>query len=242
MGTRYDFAMANLGPMPQVVITPAELAPFGARWLANGQKLSRTPPESSGQLGLLFDWALGRALGAMLGGIPVVAASNTLLPPQPDCVEVGPFKVVGGVRVQNYDVGYRPDGLRFVSDSKTLNDTDSVGKNSLNMINDLATEATTAHLRFPYGVVVFVVAFPEPCIDHARRVVMIETLERMTGRSGVSAPVHQAEAISFVLWNPNTGDINPTVPDTMSPLRIERLSDQIQNAYHARYKGDPPHR
>ena len=228
--------------MPPVGVTATDLAPFGVQWGANGGNLSRTPPNSSGQLGLVFDWALGSALAAMLGGIPVVPAATGLLPAQPDCVEVGPVKIVGGVRVQNYDVGYRPDGLRFVADSKTLNDRLSVGKNSLNMINDLATEATTVHLRFPHAVVAFIVAFPEPCIDHARQIVMIETLERMTGRHAVSAPSHQAEAISFLLWDPDTGAINPDVPGPESPLRFERLSAQIQSAYHSRYKGDPPHR
>jgi len=48
-------------------------------------------------------------------------------------------------------VGYRPDGLRFAFDSKTLNDKKSIGKNWQNMINDLATEATTVHSRFPYA-------------------------------------------------------------------------------------------
>jgi hypothetical protein len=234
--------MATLGRMPQVQVTDADLAPFGAQWAVNGRRLSRTAPHSSGQLGFVFDRALGNALAAMLGGIPVVKAAAGLLPPMPDCVEVGPLQVVGGVRVQNYDVGYRPDGVRFLCDSKTLNDKKSVGKNSLNMINDLATEASTAHLRFPYAVVAFIVAFPEPCIEHARQVVMIETLERMTGRVGVSEPVHEAEAISFVLWDPATGAVNPGIPAPESPLRLERLSDQIEAAYRERYKGDPPHR
>lgn len=234
--------MAILGSMPPVIVAAADLAPFGAQWTANGGKLKRKQPNSSIQLGLVFDQALGRALAVMLGGIPVVPAGNKLTPPRPDCVEVGPLKVVGGVRVQNYDVGYRPDGVRFVSDSKTLNDKLSVGKNSLNMINDLATEATTAHLRFPYAVVAFIVAIPEPCIAHDRQVVMTETLERMTGRMGVSEPVHQAEAISFVLWDPATGRVNPGIPAPESTLRLERLSEQVEAAYHSRYKGDPPHR
>jgi hypothetical protein len=71
---------------------------------------------------------------------------------------------------------------------------------------------------------------------------MIETLERMTGRRAVSDPAHEAEAISFVLWDPDTGTIDPTVPGPDSPLRFERLSEQIEASYHSRYKGDPPHR
>jgi hypothetical protein len=229
--------------MPLLGVTAGHLQPFGARWKANGKKLPRKPPFNSSQLGAVFDKALGEALAVMLGGIPVVKPTgNRLLPRQDDCVEVGDVTVVGAVRVQNYDVGYRPDGIRFVADSKTLNDTKSIGKNSLNMINDLATEATTVHARFPYAVVVFIVAFPEPAISTARQVVMIETLERMTGRNNIDDPVHLAEAISFVLWDPETGLINPANPLKTSPLRFEKLSLQIETAYVSRYKGDPPHR
>ena len=235
--------MGTLTAMPPLAITAERLRPFGERWQNNGDKLPRNPPYNSAQLGAVFDTALGEALAVMLGGIPVVRpTANRLLPSEPDCVEVGPITVVGAVRVQNYDVGYRPDGIRFVADSKTLNDRESIGKNSLNMINDLATEATTVHARFPYAVVAFIVAFPEPAIAPARQVVMIETLERLTGRQGIDNPPHLAEAIAFVLWDPATGQINPANPSVSSPLRFEKLSQQIESAYVARYKGDPPHR
>ena len=64
----------------------------------------------------------------MLGGITIDNASNSnsLLPAYADCVEVGPVRVVGGVRSQNFDVGYRPDGVRFAFDSKILNDKKSL--------------------------------------------------------------------------------------------------------------------
>lgn len=139
--------MASLAPMPAIMIDQQELAQFGTTWQANGERLSRTPPRSSGELGKLFDMAVGNALATMLGSIPVIAPSSTaLIPTQSDCVEVGPVRVIGGVRPQNFDVGYRPDGIRFAFDSKTLNDRESVGKNWQNMINDLATEATTVHI------------------------------------------------------------------------------------------------
>src|SRR5207249_7512073 len=100
---------------------------FGQVWSTNGQKLSRTPPWSSGELGRLFDTAVGNALAIMLGGVPVVAPNAYALTPQmPDCVEVGPVRIIGGVRPQNFDVGYRPDGARFIFDGKTLNDRKSV--------------------------------------------------------------------------------------------------------------------
>lgn len=69
----------------------------------------------------------------------------------PNCVEIGPVRVEGGIRPQNFDAGYRPIidqvlDVRFAFDSKTLNDTKSVGKNWLNMVNDIATESATVQI------------------------------------------------------------------------------------------------
>lgn len=62
-------AMAILGLMPAVTVAQEVLEAFGRQWLANGNSLSRTPPHSSGQLGEVFDIAVGTAIGVMLGGI-----------------------------------------------------------------------------------------------------------------------------------------------------------------------------
>jgi len=234
--------MATLVSMPAITILQADLARFGQTWTANGGKLSRTPPQSSGELGELFDKVVGHSLASMLGGIPVIRPNpNALIPAQRDCVEVGPVRVIGGVRPQNFDVGYRPDGVRFAFDSKTLNDKDSVGKNWQNMINDLATEATTVHSRFPHALVAFMVIIPEPCFMPAQRAATIQTLERLGRRINVDGPDYMAEAIALILWNPDTGAIDLDAPDPTSPLRIEKFSSQVEAAYVSRYKGLPPH-
>lgn len=234
--------MSALASMPPIIIPQAELAPFGAMWQTNGGSLSRSSPYSSNDLTKVIDMAVGVALAKMLGGIPIVVpSSNALIPSQPDCVEVGPVRIIGGVRPQNFDVGYRPDGVRFAFDSKTLNDQESIGKNWQNMINDLATEATTVHSRFPHAVVAFMVVCPAPSISANRRRAMIETLERISRRSGVDGPLYFAEAIAFVLWNPSDGTLVSDIPDPASPLRIEKFSEQIEAAYVSRYKGLPPH-
>lgn len=233
--------MARLSSLPPIIIQPADMVPFGNAW-ARDQSLSRTPPYSSIELGRLFDKNVGGALAQMLGGIPVVTPSSTaLLPAQPDCVEVGPCRIVGGVRPQNFDVGYRPDGVRFAFDSKTLNDTESVQKNYQNMINDLATESTTVHTRFPYALTAFFVVVPAPCLVSPQKEALAQTLERLTGRQGPLDSSHKAEAISLIVWRPDTGAIDPAWPAPDSPLRIEQFSTQVQAAYYARYKGLPPH-
>ncbi|MGH2557936.1 MAG: hypothetical protein ACRDJH_02650 [Thermomicrobiales bacterium] len=234
--------MARLAPMPPIEIPEDELLLFGQTWTERGGRLSRTPPYSSGELGLVFDRAVGRALATLLGGLAIVApSSGSLIPPQRDCVEVGPVRIIGGVRPQNFDVGYRPDGVRFAFDSKTLNDSDSVGKNWQNMVNDLATEATTVHSRFPHALVAFMFIVPKPCIGDARRLAITETLERLARREEVNGPAHMAEAVSFVLWDPTTGIIDPELPSSSSPPRIERFSTIVEAIYRSRYKGLPPH-
>jgi hypothetical protein len=131
--------MPALASMPPISIDEDTLAQFGSVWIQNGGNLKRTPPFSSSDLGRVFDSAVAQSLAVLLGGIPVVTPNaRALVPPQPDCVELGPVRIIGGVRPQNFDVGYRPDGVRFAFDSKTLNDRESIGKNWQNMVNDLA--------------------------------------------------------------------------------------------------------
>ena len=234
--------MAQLASMPAIEIDTILLKSFGEVWSANNGALGRTPPYSSLDLGRIFDRAVANALSAMLGGIPVIAPGNEdLIPQQPNCVECGNVRIIGGVRPQNFDVGYRPDGVRFAFDSKTLNDTKSVGKNWQNMINDLATEATTVHSRFPYAVVAFIVVIPAPCLTGSTRAAMIGTLERLGRRFDLDGPNHMAEAMSLLLWNPKTGEFDAEIPALTSSLRIEKFSAQVEAAYTSRYKGLPPH-
>ena len=234
--------MADLQPMPDIAISAEELRAFGQAWSQNGGSLSRTPPFSSIQLGSLIDAAVGNALAQMLGGIPIIQPNgNSLIPEKPDCVEVGSFRVVGGIRAQNFDAGYRPDGVRIAFDSKTLNDLKSVQKNYQNMINDLGTEATTVHTRFPYAVVAFIVAVPTPCLSSPQKQGLTRTLERLSLRNSPLNSVHRAEAISLVVWNPENGEIDINWPLMDSPLRIEKFSTYIHSAYTERYKGLPPH-
>lgn len=235
--------MPVLVPMPPITILPQDLRAFGQQWEQNGSRLLRTPPYSSTQLGNLADAAVGNALATMLGNLPAIAPlnGNSLIPPQADCVEVGDIRIIGGVRPQNFDVGYRPDGVRFAFDSKTLNDLKSVAKNYQNMINDLATEATTVHTRFPYAVVAFMVLIPAPCLIEPHRSALIGRLEGLSRRIDVGDPPHAAESIALVVWDPGTGQVDDMTPPPGSLTRIETFSAKIQQAYFLRYQGLQPH-
>lgn len=56
------------------------------------------------------------------------------------------------------------------------------------MVNDLATEATTVHSRFPHALVAFMVVFPNPSLVEPQRSAIIGTLERLARRVGVEDP------------------------------------------------------
>ena len=235
----YRPRMPPLRSMPQIDLPISDFQQFGALW----SQTSSFAKKQGMDFGNLLDTAVGEALAIMLGGVPIrVPNQNQLQPSTSDCVEVGPVRIVGGVRPQNFDVGYRPDGVRVAFDSKTLNDHDSVGKNWKNMINDLATEATTVHSRFPSAVVAFIVAIPLPCMPAGPRTnSIVGTLTRLGGRRLVDEPAHRAEALSLVIWDPSTGTVDPSLPDPRSPLRYERFSSQVEHAYHDRFQGLPPH-
>jgi hypothetical protein len=245
--------MAALIEMPVIAIPTVELSNWGALWLgtvgsvgADGLPTTKRPNRFDKKQGMdfgqVFDLAFGHAVAQMLGNIEVLKRdSNDLIPPKPNVMEVGKTRIVGGIRPQNYDAAYRPDGPRIVFDSKTLNDTDSIRKNWQNMVNDLATEAATVHTRFPYCIVAFIVAMPAPAALAPQRRDIIRTLERLGSRKDELDQYHLAEAIGLVFWDPQTGEIDVDAPDIHSNLRLDTMHDRIYPNYLDRYKNLPPH-
>lgn len=240
--------MAELQKMPAVKVPVAELKVWGQRWLSDkndatdkAKKKRAFDKQQSVNFASFIDLAFANSIAAMLGDIKVVAPKgDSLLPPHFDCVEIGHARIIGGIRPQNYDVAYRPDGPRIVFDSKTLNDTKSVGKNWQNMVNDLATEATTVHTRFPYAIVAFMVVVPAPALQKKQERDLIRTLERMATRRSVIDLPHLAEAISLIVWDPEKGEL-VEIPDKKNPLHVSHIHEQIEPIYYDRYKGLPPH-
>lgn len=139
-------------------------------------------------------------------------------------------------------MAYRPDGVRFAFDSKTLNDRRSVGKNWQNMVNDLATEAATVHTRFPMAVVAFLVLIPEPALGTQLDTITWR-LDGLGARADEYGPAHVAEVMCFAAWDPATGEVSPAVPDPLAHpnLRLENFSHRIEQVYRLRYAGSPPH-
>lgn len=235
--------------MEPISVNEVELKQWGELWLAD-----QVPPMGARKkpnyftkyqavnFALFIDRTFSNTLARMLGGIPVVdPIKDALQSPLPDCVECGAVKIIGGIRPQNFDAAYRPDGPRIVFDSKALNHILSVGKNWQNMINDLGTEAATVHTRFPYAVVAFMVIIPRPALRDRQETDIIRTLERLATRTDVLDQTHLAEVISLIVWDPTTGKVLEDCPPQTSILRIEKFSDQLFPKYVERYKGLPPH-
>lgn len=253
--------MAAIKTIPDITFDVDELKRWGAIWRTPKRKPTADEKKKAGcpalfgdcfdkKQGMDFgklaiDPVVANALATLLGGIPAVAPTNnsTLLPPvkHPDCIEIGDTKVVGGIRSQNFDIAYRPDGIRIAYDSKTLNDAASIKKNWNNMINDLAAEATTVHTRFPYALALFFIVIPKPALHLNQAMDIIRTLERMNLRSSVQDENHRAESIALVVWDPDIGVIDPDIPGTDSNLRLEKFAKRIEDVYLSRYKGLPPH-
>ena len=190
-----------------------------------------------------LDSTTAECLSQFLGGIPIQFAKQNHLTPIDGrvCVELGEITICGGVRQQNFDVAFRPDGPRIIVDSKGLNATKSIQKNWQNMINDIATEATTVHLRYPYAITSFVIALPKQALRDSQRADIINTLERMAGRDLPHYPPSLSEIITLMIWDVDTGEVDPEYPHPDSPLRVEKFSEILERTYCSRYKGLLPH-
>ncbi|MBI3732164.1 MAG: hypothetical protein HY259_01740 [Chloroflexi bacterium] len=123
--------------MLPLAIRQEELARWGQLWLSDlnsetkkKKHINAFDRQQSINFASFIDRSFADSLATMLGGIPVrTPSSRALIPPEPDCVELGAVRIIGGVRPQNFDVVYRPDGPRIAYDSKTLNDAKSIRKN-----------------------------------------------------------------------------------------------------------------
>ena len=63
----------------------------------------------------------------------------------------------------------------------------------------------------------------------------------MNERKDVQDEKHRAESIALVVWDPDTGEIDPVCPALDSNLRVEKFAGRIEKVYLSRYKGLPPH-
>lgn len=88
--------MAVLTRMPDLEIPPDALRQIAGSWDPAQEALAK---EDGERLGRLCDQTVGEALATFLGGVPIRTPNpRDLLPESPDCVEIGPARVIGGIR------------------------------------------------------------------------------------------------------------------------------------------------
>jgi len=177
--------------------------------------------------------ALGTALAAALK--EQVADIN---------VHVGEKTVAGGLRPMQADVSelHPLDGLRLAVELKPV--MLAVGRAIWNRFGDLRMFAVNLHLKFPFAVVGGVLAIPtyevhEVTGTKKSTVNLIERaiarLARAGGRVTEGDAAHLLEGVGVVVYDPDTGMLDSTLPPAGSGLRWEEFVESMATAYAARF-------
>lgn len=153
-------------------------------------------------------------------------------------------KVAGALRTVQADVSeaHRLDGLRLAVEIKPVNL--AVGRAIWNRFGDIRTFAVNIHLKFPFAVVGGVLALPSyeeaaagrkkstlPLIERA-----VERLRRAGGRESEAGAPHLLEAIGVIVYDPETADLNSSMPPAGSGLRWNEFVKTLAGTYMARFE------
>jgi hypothetical protein len=155
----------------------------------------------------------------------------------------GEHKVAGALRVVKADVSeyHQLDGLRLAIEIKPVNL--AVGRALWNRFGDVRAFAVNIHLKFPFCVVGGVLVIPtyEVTKKGAKKSTMglidrtINRLVRAGRRRNESEAGHLLEGIGLIVYDPDTGLMDKTVPSQRSGLRWESFIAQIAEAYDTRF-------
>ncbi|TVQ54484.1 MAG: hypothetical protein EA355_11685 [Rhodobacteraceae bacterium] len=150
-------------------------------------------------------------------------------------------QVAGALRTAKADVSesHELDGLRLAVELKPINL--AVGRAIWNRFGDIRTFAVNIHLKFPFAVVGGVLVIPtadagKSTVHLIRRA--IERFERAGGRRSEADAAHLLEGIAVVAFDPNTGEVDPDLPEPGSRLRWSAFVDDLSTAYRARFEPD----
>jgi hypothetical protein len=158
----------------------------------------------------------------------------------------GERDVGGGLRTAKADVSHltETDGLRLAVEIKPVHL--AVGRAIWNRFGDIRAFAVNIHLKFPFAVVGGVMTVPtkereESGRDHRWRPTTdliaraVERFIRAGGRKTEGDPAHLLEGIAVVVFDPDTGRVDPGLPPVNSGLRWEEFIDQVAKTYAARF-------
>lgn len=177
--------------------------------------------------------ALGRALLADL---------RRRLPDGLQAAIAGEQVVSGALRAAKADVSemHSLDGLRLAVELKPINL--AVGRAIWNRFGDIRTFAVNLHLKFPFAVVggVLVVPTSEETAGgrkSTRHLIAraVNRLVRAGGRRTEGDAPHLLEGIAVVVYDPETGQLDPALPSKETGLRWPEFVDVVANAYNTRF-------
>ena len=165
-----------------------------------------------------------------------------------DGAVAGERTVGGGLRSVKADVSEitETDGLRLAVEIKPVHL--AVGRAIWNRFGDIRTFAVNVHLKFPFAVVGGVLTMPTTerarsgnDIDWKSTTHLVERavgrFVRAGGRRTEGDAGHLVEAIAVVVFDRQTGLLEPDLPSTSSGLRWPEFVSTIHDAYEARFGG-----
>ncbi len=154
----------------------------------------------------------------------------------------GEQMVSGALRTAKADVSemHSLDGLRLAVELKPVNL--AVGRAIWNRFGDIRTFAVNLHLKFPFAVVggVLVVPTSEEAStgQKSTRHLIVRAVNRLVragGRRTEGDAPHLLEGIAVVVYDPQTGQLDPELPSIGTGLRWPEFVDALANAYNTRF-------
>lgn len=157
---------------------------------------------------------------------------------------VGERTVAGGLRSMQADVSelHHLDGLRLAVELKPV--MLAVGRAIWNRFGDLRMFAVNLHLKFPFAVVGGVLAIPTYEVHEQTGVKRstvnlieraIARLARAGGRVTEGDAAHLLEGVGVVVYDPDTGLVDSSLPPPGSGLRWDEFVNGLATAYAARF-------
>jgi hypothetical protein len=154
----------------------------------------------------------------------------------------GELDVAGALRTARADVSesHHLDGLRLAVEIKPVNL--AVGRAIWNRFGDIRAFAVNIHLKFPFAVVGGVLVVPTwewspkgkiPTLHIIDR--LVRRLQRTRRRETEADAPHLLEAITVVVFDPDTGEPNPVIPPAGFGLRWEEFVTIVTETYDIRF-------
>lgn len=166
-----------------------------------------------------------------------------------DDAVAGERTVGGGLRNVKADVSEitETDGLKLAIEIKPVHL--AVGRAVWNRFGDIRTFAVNVHLKFPFAVVGGILTLPttermksghdddwKPTTHLIERAV--GRLTRAGGRQTEGDASHLLEGIAVVVFDIESGRMDPELPADGTGLRWQEFIDRMSDAYDARFGGD----